>query len=160
MVCSYTSHSLNPQSLHGGLPSTLKSHIMYLSADTSSLDGADCRTRLHHKESNHVSEEDDELSFHTRLLDLDHHLEGDAHISASPIFTQAVRRAHPRQLAQWALLGGQADKLKSPAGIADGRVYMNVATPLSAFICGSQGSGKSHTLSCFLENYLIKSKAR
>lgn len=34
-------------------------------------------------------------------------------------------------------------------------VYTNVAAPWSTFICGSQGSGKSHTLSCVLENTLI-----
>lgn len=36
-------------------------------------------------------------------------------------------------------------------------IYANVAAPWSSFICGSQGSGKSHTLSCLLENALIKS---
>ncbi|KAJ5959546.1 uncharacterized protein N7479_006696 [Penicillium vulpinum] len=36
-------------------------------------------------------------------------------------------------------------------------VYANVSAPWSAFICGSQGSGKSHTLSCLLENALIPS---
>ncbi|KAJ5129595.1 uncharacterized protein N7515_005634 [Penicillium bovifimosum] len=35
-------------------------------------------------------------------------------------------------------------------------IYTNVSAPWSAFICGSQGSGKSHTLSCLLENALIK----
>ena len=39
----------------------------------------------------------------------------------------------------------------------DGRVLVNVGPPWSAFICGSQGSGKSHTLSCILENCLVKS---
>lgn len=34
-------------------------------------------------------------------------------------------------------------------------VYTNISAPWSAFICGSQGSGKSHTLSCLLENALI-----
>lgn len=34
-------------------------------------------------------------------------------------------------------------------------MYANVSSPWSAFICGSQGSGKSHTLSCILENALI-----
>jgi hypothetical protein len=34
-------------------------------------------------------------------------------------------------------------------------VYANIAAPWSAFVCGSQGSGKSHTLSVLLENALI-----
>lgn len=33
-------------------------------------------------------------------------------------------------------------------------VYANTNAPWSTFICGSQGSGKSHTLSCLLENSL------
>lgn len=36
-------------------------------------------------------------------------------------------------------------------------IYANVTAPWSSFICGSQGSGKSHTLSCLLENALIAS---
>lgn len=34
-------------------------------------------------------------------------------------------------------------------------MLINTNAPWSAFICGSQGSGKSHTLSCMLENCLI-----
>lgn len=40
----------------------------------------------------------------------------------------------------------------------DNRLFINVNTPWSAFICGSQGSGKSHTLSCMLETALLPSK--
>ena len=36
-------------------------------------------------------------------------------------------------------------------------VYANMNAPWSAFICGSQGGGKSHTLSCLLENSLLSS---
>lgn len=39
----------------------------------------------------------------------------------------------------------------------DPRIFLNVNAPWSTFICGSQGSGKSHTLSCILENCLIQS---
>lgn len=42
---------------------------------------------------------------------------------------------------------------------SDPRLFYNVATPSSVFICGSQGSGKSHTLSCLLENCLLPSDA-
>ncbi|KAK1141817.1 hypothetical protein N8T08_008482 [Aspergillus melleus] len=41
----------------------------------------------------------------------------------------------------------------------DPRVFFNVTSPSSTFICGSQDSGKSHTLSCMLENCLIPSKS-
>ena len=39
----------------------------------------------------------------------------------------------------------------------DPRIFLNVNAPWSTFICGSQGSGKSYTLSCILENCLISS---
>lgn len=34
-------------------------------------------------------------------------------------------------------------------------IYANMNAPWSAFICGSQGAGKSHTFSCLLENALL-----
>jgi hypothetical protein len=34
-------------------------------------------------------------------------------------------------------------------------VFLHIDTPWSAFLCGSQGSGKSHTLSCMIENCLL-----
>ena len=40
----------------------------------------------------------------------------------------------------------------------DSRLFLNMNAPWSAFICGSQGSGKSHTLSCILEAALQPSK--
>ena len=40
----------------------------------------------------------------------------------------------------------------------DPRIFLNVNAPWSTFICGSQGSGKSYTLSCMLENCLIPSQ--
>ena len=36
----------------------------------------------------------------------------------------------------------------------DDRLFMNMNAPWSAFLCGSQGSGKSYTLTCMLENAL------
>jgi hypothetical protein len=38
-------------------------------------------------------------------------------------------------------------------------IYTNTNAPWSTFICGSQGGGKSHTLSCLLENALLSSDA-
>lgn len=42
--------------------------------------------------------------------------------------------------------------------VSDPRIFLNINPPWSAFICGSQGSGKSHTLSCMLENSLLPSQ--
>lgn len=50
------------------------------------------------------------------------------------------------------------DDRMAPTASADPRLFLNVNTPWSAFICGSQGSGKSHTLSCMLEDCLLPSK--
>ncbi|KAB8213234.1 hypothetical protein BDV33DRAFT_197036 [Aspergillus novoparasiticus] len=52
------------------------------------------------------------------------------------------------------LLAGSSSSLKQ-----DSRLYLNVSHPFSTFICGSQGSGQSHTLSCILENCRIPSRA-
>ena len=45
-----------------------------------------------------------------------------------------------------------------PKTISDSRLFVNMNAPWSAFICGSQGSGKSHTLSCILEAALKPSR--
>jgi hypothetical protein len=37
------------------------------------------------------------------------------------------------------------------------KLFLNTNVPFSAFICGVQGSGKSHTTACILENALIPS---
>ena len=40
---------------------------------------------------------------------------------------------------------------------ASSKLFLNTNVPFSAFVCGVQGSGKSHTTSCILENCLIPS---
>ncbi|KAL8787939.1 MAG: hypothetical protein Q9213_001966 [Squamulea squamosa] len=50
------------------------------------------------------------------------------------------------------------DSGHSAAATHDNRIYLNVNAPFSAFVCGSQGSGKSHTLSCMLEASLKASQ--
>ncbi|KAI3399517.1 hypothetical protein diail_6539 [Diaporthe ilicicola] len=87
-------------------------------------------------------------------------------IRTAPIFTESVRDQAKRQastsggagddqiFSQYGLLAGDASDSQS-----DELFYYNVAAPSSTFICGSQGSGKSHTLSCLLENSLLQSVA-
>ncbi|KMP05413.1 hypothetical protein CIHG_10018 [Coccidioides immitis H538.4] len=69
---------------------------------------------------------------------------------------------------QFGLLAGQNDMLnscgsepeaKTQTVDKDPQLFFNVTSPSSTFICGSQGSGKSHTLACLLENCLIPSRA-
>ncbi|RPB21001.1 hypothetical protein L211DRAFT_858560 [Terfezia boudieri ATCC MYA-4762] len=54
-------------------------------------------------------------------------------------------------IPQYGLLGSIQAKVQ------DTRIFLNSNNPASFFICGLQGSGKSHTLSTLLENYLIPS---
>ncbi|KAL4971735.1 hypothetical protein BDW66DRAFT_155357 [Aspergillus desertorum] len=68
-----------------------------------------------------------------------------------------------KQLASATTAAGTSTSLLSPTYSSinldtDPRLLFNVSTPSSTFICGSQGSGKSHTLSCLLESCLIPSK--
>jgi pantothenate kinase-related protein Tda10 len=51
--------------------------------------------------------------------------------------------------SQFALLGHLSSQ---PAAALDPRVMLNTNIPFSAFICGLQGSGKSHTTSCIIGN--------
>ncbi|CAG9977974.1 unnamed protein product [Clonostachys byssicola] len=91
--------------------------------------------------------------------------------ATAPLFTENVRLAVDYEssgpddepiFSQYGLLGGDVtagklDRLRT--GGLDPRVFYNTAAPSSTFICGSQGSGKSHTLSVLLENSLAKSVA-
>jgi hypothetical protein len=57
-----------------------------------------------------------------------------------------------KSLRQYAVLGQETSLgLNKPYK----PVLLNTDAPWSAFLCGSQGSGKSHTLSCMLENCLL-----
>ncbi|KAL4879905.1 hypothetical protein BJY04DRAFT_219710 [Aspergillus karnatakaensis] len=51
--------------------------------------------------------------------------------------------------SQYALLGGV---MTAGNAIPDPRIMLNTNIPFSAFLCGVQGSGKSHTIACMIEN--------
>ncbi|KAJ5717827.1 hypothetical protein N7488_003473 [Penicillium malachiteum] len=57
---------------------------------------------------------------------------------------------------QYGVLGTRLNSLTQAPSQA-GLIYTNISAPWSGFICGSQGSGKSHSLSCILENALVQS---
>ncbi|KAJ7227576.1 hypothetical protein C8J57DRAFT_1197404 [Mycena rebaudengoi] len=63
----------------------------------------------------------------------------------SPLFTYSALKHHAADFPSRGLLGTSAGD----------RVYINTNAPSSAVICGVQGSGKSHTVSCLLESALI-----
>ncbi|RMZ67722.1 P-loop containing nucleoside triphosphate hydrolase [Pyrenophora seminiperda CCB06] len=73
---------------------------------------------------------------HAPLLSVDVILQNDQHL-----------------LPQYGLIGlyGEAKDVRS-------KLFINTNVPFSMFLCGVQGSGKSHTTSCILENSLIPSK--
>ncbi|KAJ5495750.1 hypothetical protein N7539_000866 [Penicillium diatomitis] len=87
-------------------------------------------------------------------------------IAAAPLFSVPVRSSLVKQydqadgdqlvFPQYALLGHRKDTLAAGQVSLGSLVYSNTAAPWSAFICGSQGSGKSHSLSCLLENCLLQ----
>ncbi|PMD48818.1 hypothetical protein L207DRAFT_627500 [Hyaloscypha variabilis F] len=58
-------------------------------------------------------------------------------------------------LPQYGLLGSSDPN--SSTTIMDSRLFLNTNVPFSAFVCGVQGSGKSHTTACIIENCLIPS---
>ncbi|KAH6968044.1 hypothetical protein DER45DRAFT_283 [Fusarium avenaceum] len=105
---------------------------------------------------------------HPHLQLLDNGADKPNAVGAFPIFTHHVEESLPRSEipTQYGLLGCNVSRLEdsSSRSIDDEeqlktRLFYNVAAPTSTFICGSQGSGKSHTLSTLLENCLIPSEA-
>ncbi|RGP69695.1 p-loop containing nucleoside triphosphate hydrolase [Fusarium sporotrichioides] len=79
-----------------------------------------------------------------------------------PVFTAEVFDALPdtERPRQYGLLAsdiavGPPQSLNPNEEKLKSRIFYNVADPTSTFICGSQGSGKSHTLSTILENCLL-----
>jgi hypothetical protein len=74
----------------------------------------------------------------------------DAEIKHAPLVSGSLITPENRKLLpQYGFLGVAQDRSK---------LFLNTNIPFSAFICGVQGSGKSHTTSCLLENVLIPSK--
>lgn len=91
------------------------------------------------------------------LHDNTEHLSGEA--AADDIKNAVLFSAHLLEhtgkgvLPQYGLLGSH-DMKEVPKGVADPRIFVNTNIPFSAFICGVQGSGKSHTTSCLIGKHL------
>ncbi|KAI1293181.1 hypothetical protein F5Y03DRAFT_411422 [Xylaria venustula] len=121
------------------------------------------------QDASHCSSEE---GYHDEITEqqlglLTHHTKTDglSEITTAPLFTypilerakQLAKAASAEAFSQYGLLAGDARSLQE-ASSDDPRIFYNVATPSSVFICGNQGSGKSHTLSCILENCLVPSE--
>lgn len=59
-----------------------------------------------------------------------------------------LERPDKDDLPQYGLLGS-CDPNPS-ATVMDPRLFLNTNVPFSAFVCGVQGSGKSHTTACMI----------
>lgn len=135
-------------------------------SNDSSTGDTESSSSVSQDESSEDDSEDEELRRHLKYLVRSPDEDTRKEAALSPIFTSEVRqyarelqrsdgKQHKPLFPQQALLGCEAD---TEAKVKDNRLYYNVAAPCSIFICGSQGSGKSHTLSCVLEGCLIPSE--
>ncbi|KAL3292232.1 P-loop containing nucleoside triphosphate hydrolase [Colletotrichum asianum] len=90
-------------------------------------------------------------------LNLDPEQQGRDEVLSSPLLTVPVINTSPP--SQYGLFGISLSEESLATGVTrvDSRIFHNVACPSSVFICGSQGSGKSNTLACLLENCLLPS---
>jgi hypothetical protein len=107
----------------------------------------------------------EDLNYLAELLEVPADVDDLNEIRSSPLFTHPIW-AYTKSISagrksqaftQYALLGANVDH-SSGGDTRDSAIFYNVTTPSSIFICGNQGSGKSHTLSCFLENALIPTR--
>ncbi|GJC90032.1 hypothetical protein ColLi_13311 [Colletotrichum liriopes] len=96
----------------------------------------------------------DEIDIHMKYLSFDAAAQEQDEILSSPLLTVALLDDLPT--SQVGLFGASVSQNR-PLSQAS-RLFYNVSCPSSVFICGSQGSGKSNTLACLLENCLISSK--
>ena len=83
-------------------------------------------------------------------------------LSHTPLFSSDVlTHIGGMPFEQYGLLGKQEShhvggfEMKSSDDVGDNLIYGNHSEPWSTFICGSQGSGKSHTLANLLENSIL-----
>ncbi|KAJ4467537.1 hypothetical protein J3R30DRAFT_1939294 [Lentinula aciculospora] len=76
----------------------------------------------------------------------------------APIFTRDAIRCGS-STPQYGVLGRAlaCHSKKDAYTFQDSRVYLNTNAPMSALVCGVQGSGKSHTVAVILENMFISS---
>jgi hypothetical protein len=74
--------------------------------------------------------------------------EVDGEVRHAPLITASMVTGRSQSnLPQYGLLGSYEKE----------KMFINTNIPFSAFVCGVQGSGKSHTTACILENALIQS---
>ena len=76
-------------------------------------------------------------------------------IRQAPIVAANIVTEHYKELVpQYGLLGSLEEESET---LTDPQLFLNTNVPFSAFVCGVQGSGKSYTTSCILENSILAS---
>jgi hypothetical protein len=75
--------------------------------------------------------------------------------NSAPAVTKPVNKNVT--LPQYGLLGFDLDNRDSTGSPEP--ILLNTNSPSSVFLCGSQGSGKSYTLSCMLENHILRDES-
>lgn len=167
--------SINPTPFRGMLLWIVYKYILFIAAPRAMATSSTASSAA----TSVTSVDMDELQllqYHLSLLEVEPQREGLEEARTTPIFNMPVLK-HAEMISsedaddpfpQYGLLAGMADELgeiansrESTSGTVEGdpRIFFNIAAPSSIFICGSQGSGKSHTLSCLLENCLFSSGA-
>lgn len=68
-------------------------------------------------------------------------------IKSSVLMSADTLTSNIRLLPQYALIGANLEPTRNAN---DPRLFVNTNHPFSAFICGLQGSGKSHSTSCLI----------
>ncbi|KAL2850427.1 hypothetical protein BJX68DRAFT_90932 [Aspergillus pseudodeflectus] len=86
-------------------------------------------------------DEEEEATGATSSVNLEH----------AVLVSAALEEAGHTLPSQFALMG-KLNAAPNTEIAPDPRVVLNTNVPFSAFICGLQGSGKSHTTSCIIEN--------
>ena len=112
---------------------------------------------------------DSEIAEHLQLVEYGDETESTKYdfatneLTTAPLFSSQIKALSPSPAVfpQYGLMGirletyGEAQASEVRQVNENSLVYANTNAPWSTFICGSQGSGKSHTLSCMLENSLV-----
>jgi type IV secretory pathway ATPase VirB11/archaellum biosynthesis ATPase len=92
-----------------------------------------------------------ELAVHLALLKAIEGHQDQHELSGTPIFTMPVLKHSKHLFSQYGFIAGISEVLESnytddliplAGDSTDPRLFFNISAPSSAFICGSQGSGK------------------
>ncbi|KAF2852060.1 hypothetical protein T440DRAFT_467291 [Plenodomus tracheiphilus IPT5] len=135
------------------------------STDTSGTDGSSPGTSEFESFQPHVDFTEPDFTLVNDLMRKISHFKSDnstlqgtrRDIGHGPLLSEAIIAKHAQDLVpQYGFLGCLHDEMSQDAATV--KLFQNTNVPFSTFVCGVQGSGKSHTTATMLENALIPSK--